>query len=188
MPACFCHHRITELWNIPSWKGSERTTESNSWLQTGPLKNQTICPKALSSCFLYSGKLSAIEHPPKKVDVVTLFVCFTAYIIQKNKFSVGGRHFKHSLKAAEYHLLLFLLLSGKKDNQTDRIKSYLASYSFGLLITFQELARLMLILNLILTWALLRMELECSNKITGLNLSGPQDAWHRSNPCDGIQF
>ena len=32
-----------ESQNIPSWKGSTRITESNSWLHTATPKNQTPC-------------------------------------------------------------------------------------------------------------------------------------------------
>lgn len=37
-----------ESWNILNWKGPLRITESNSWLQTGPHKNQTIYLRLVS--------------------------------------------------------------------------------------------------------------------------------------------
>ena len=70
MPACFCHHRITELWNIPSWKGSERTTESNSWLQTGPPKIQTTFLRALSR--RHPSPLHPTQYPQMKAQMQTL--------------------------------------------------------------------------------------------------------------------
>lgn len=40
--------------NIPSGKGPTRSIESNSWLPTGPPKNQTLCLRAVSKRFSVS--------------------------------------------------------------------------------------------------------------------------------------
>ena len=43
------HLVSTESYNTPIWKGPIRIAESNSWLHTAPLQNQTRCLRALSS-------------------------------------------------------------------------------------------------------------------------------------------
>lgn len=43
-----------ESWNIPRWKEPTKIIKSNSWLHTGPTKNQTIILRALSKNFLHS--------------------------------------------------------------------------------------------------------------------------------------
>jgi len=58
-------HRIIDSCNNPSWKGSVRITESNSWLHTGPPKNQSIWLRALSKCFLNCGSLGPWPLPWK---------------------------------------------------------------------------------------------------------------------------
>lgn len=49
-----------ESQNIPSWRGPTRIIESSSWFHIGPPKNWTVCLRALSRCFLNSGKLVAV--------------------------------------------------------------------------------------------------------------------------------
>ena len=49
-------HRITEYPELEPIS----IIKSNSWLHKGSPKNQTICLRALSRCFLNSGKLSAM--------------------------------------------------------------------------------------------------------------------------------
>jgi len=46
-----CPMQTIESLNNPSWKEPIRIIESNSWLHTGPPKNQTIYLRAVSRCF-----------------------------------------------------------------------------------------------------------------------------------------
>lgn len=45
---------------IPSWQGHPRSMQSHSWLRTGPPKNQTLRPRALSTGFWSCGRLRAV--------------------------------------------------------------------------------------------------------------------------------
>jgi len=72
----FCHHqpKIIETQNIPHWKGPIRVIKSTPWLHKEPPKNQTICLRVLSRCFLNTEKLSAVT-----ISLGRLFWCLTTY-------------------------------------------------------------------------------------------------------------
>ena len=54
---------IIESQNILTWKRPTRITESNSWLHTGPLRIQILCPQALSKLSLNSSTLGHAYCP-----------------------------------------------------------------------------------------------------------------------------
>lgn len=57
-----CNIKIhLESQNIPNWKRRTVIIESNFWPHTEPPKNQTLCLRVLSRCFLNSAKLSAMN-------------------------------------------------------------------------------------------------------------------------------
>jgi len=80
-----------ESWNIPRWKEPTKIIKSNSWLHTGPTKNQTIILRALSKNFLHSSGppeepfLTSIQLDPslKATPCCSLWYCHSPVMREK---------------------------------------------------------------------------------------------------------
>lgn len=54
--------RTSEPWSILNWKGPTGINKSDSWLYTGPPKNQTMCLRVLSDSFFTSSRVGAFRQ------------------------------------------------------------------------------------------------------------------------------
>jgi len=54
------YHQTTESWNIPSWKGPTRVTESNTWLQHRTTQNSNPMSGSIVQAFLELQQLDAM--------------------------------------------------------------------------------------------------------------------------------